>query len=309
MHNAGYYMDEELKREIQDLKSNIYLLSNEINCQFIRLNENFSSNINQLSEQIYKLSETQALTNKSIDNITINTDKENLQKTQKQSKIPDEYYIDYSYITDTNYSSWVDNLKKYSKDMAECRDKKQITTFCESARNTLESAIEVLFYEEYRYINENNKSFLEAYNRVKSSYDKRKNSNWDLPQICVTVPNSAIKSENLKNIDGIYVDRKNIEKIRRQSLPASVQIFFEIIKPNYMETRHLKENFLTIMNMNKLRALKTHGSKSDLDSQLNELGHYAKKLYDSNENFETIQKVISWFVQEIYKRVCQMSNN
>ena len=175
--------------------------------------------------------------------------------------------------------------------------------------NTLESAIEVLFDEEYKYINGNNKSFLEAYNRVKLSYDKRKNSNWDLPQICVTVPNSAIKSENLKNIDGIYVDRKNIEKIRRQSLPASVQIFFEIIKPNYMKTQHLKENFLTIMNMNKLRALKTHGSKSDLDSQLNQLGYYAKKLYDSNENFETIQKVISWFVQEIYKRVCQISNN
>ncbi|MEH2191297.1 MAG: hypothetical protein V7K98_01330 [Nostoc sp.] len=302
-------MDEELKQEVQDLKSSISLLSNEINHQFTRLNDNFSSNINQLSEQIYKLAETQALTNKSIDNITVNTYKENFPKAQKQSKIPDEYYIDYSYITDANYSSWLDNLKKYSKDMAECRDKNQITPFCQSARNTLESAIEVLFDEEYKCINENNKAFLEAYNRVKSSYDKRKNADWDLPQICVNLPTSAIKSENLKKVDSIYVDRKNIEKIRKQSLPASVQIFFEIIKPNYMETQHLKETFLTIMNMNKLRNLKTHGSKSDLDSQLNQLGHYAKQLYDSSENFETIQKVISWFVREIYKRVCKISNN
>ncbi|MCC5653518.1 hypothetical protein LC609_27740 [Nostoc sp. XA013] len=302
-------MDEELKQEIQDLKSTISLLSNEINSQFIRLNDSFSININQLSEQIYKLSETQALTNKSIDNITVNTYKENFPESQKYSKIPDEYYIDYSYITDKNYSSWVDNLKRYSKDMAECRDKKQITNFCQSARNTLESAIEVLFDEEYKYINENNKVFLEAYNRVKSSYDKRDNTNWDLPQICLVVANFGIKSENLKKIDGKYVSREYIEKIRRESLPASVQIFFEIIKPNYMKMQHLKETFFIIKNMNKLRNLKTHGSKSDLDSQLNELGHYAKQLYYSSENFETIQKAISWFVQEIYKRVRKISNN
>lgn len=302
-------MDEELKQEIQEIKNSIYLLNTEINNQFIRLNDTFYSNINQLSDQIYKLSQTQALTNKSIDNITANTYTENLQETQKQSKIPNEYYIDYSYITDINYSSWVDNLKKYSKDMAECRYKKQITTFCQSARNTLESAIEVLFEEEYKYINKNNKVFLEAFNRVKFSYDKRGNSKWDLPQICITVKNSAIKSENLKKIDNIYIDKNSLEKIRRESLPASVQIFFEIIKPNFMETQHLKENFLTIKNMNKLRGLNTHGSKSDLDSKLDELGYYTKQLYYSNENFETIQKVISWFVEEIYKRVCKISSN
>ncbi len=76
-----------------------------------------------------------------------------------------------------------------------------------------------------------------------------------------------------------------------------------------MKTQHLKENFLTIMNMNKLRSIKAHGSKSNLDSQLNQLGTYAKQLYYSSENFETIQKVISWFVQEIYKRVCKITNN
>lgn len=304
-----YDMEQDLKQEVQELKISIDILTKDIGQQFSTLNENLSINFEQISKQITNLSSQPSLSNETFETNLVNNHQDSLQKHQKNSKIPNEYYIDYSYIKDVCYLSWVENLRQYSKDMAECRQKDNIVNFCVSARKTLESAIEVFFEQEYKYLSAENKIFLDAYDRVRISYDGRQNTNYNLPQIYIQKSEFLIESEHLKKICGKYISWNEIEKIRKTSLPASVTIFLEIIQTNFRKNANLRDKYNTILYMNNLRSLDTHGSKLDLKSQLNKFGNPTKVLYYSNENFVIIQKVISWFVHDIYKRILKISNN
>ncbi|MBX9253709.1 hypothetical protein H1Q63_07055 [Desmonostoc muscorum CCALA 125] len=307
-------MQEELKQDIQDLKGSVELLSSEINQQFIRLNENFSNSVNKLSNQIAHLSEMQVLSNKHTDSIIVKSNEGFLEKTQIQSNIPDDYLIDYSYIKDQSYLSWVVNLNKYSKSMAECRhqdsNKDQIPNFCQSARKTIESAIIFLFEQEYKYISENNTTFLDAYQRVKKFYNKPGKSDY-LADIYI-YNQGTITAKHIKKIGENYIDLKKIEEIYKKSLPAAVRIVFELIRQDFYDASgfpHLRQNYLTIVRMNELRNIQCHGSKDPIDVQLNKISKPAQDLFYSKTNFSIIKNSISWFVEEVYNRQSKISDN
>ncbi|MEH2260492.1 hypothetical protein [Nostoc sp.] len=307
-------MQEEVKQEIQGLKGSIELLSNEINHQFIKLNENFSNSVNKLSDQIAHLSEIQILSNKDTDSIIVKSNEEVLEKTQVQSNIPDDYFIDYSYIKDKSYLSWVGNLNKYSKSMAECRhqdsNKDQIPNFCQSARKTIESAIIFLFEQEYKYISENNTAFLDAYQRVKKFYDKPGKSDY-FADIYI-YNQGTITANHIKKSGENYIDFKKIEEIYKKSLPAAARIVFELIRQDFYDASgfpHLRQNYLTIINMNQLRQIQCHGSKDTIEVQLNKISKPAQNLFYSETNFSIIKNSISWFVEEVYNRLSKISDN
>lgn len=187
--------------------------------------------------------------------------------------------------------------------MAECRHKKNIENFCLSANKTLESAIKVIFDVEYKCLSEKNKTFLEAYQRVKTSYSKKR---WEIREICLKLSNSNIESERFKRIDDKYISWECIEEIRKRNFTTSVEIFFEILKPNFMNTSHLKEKFYLIKDINILRNLDAHGSPN-LPLQINTLKDSAKKLYNSKD-FTKIKEVVYWFVKEVYDRLKKISH-
>ncbi|WP_308256708.1 hypothetical protein, partial [Geminocystis sp. GBBB08] len=154
--------------------------------------------------------------------------------------------------------------------------------------------------------------FLDAYNRVKKNYyereQKSENSNWNFPNIIVD-SSSYIQVNNLKKIGKIYIDYNQIMQIKN-SFPAFTQLFLEMIKKDFYNTApKLKEYQNILNNMNKIRSLNPHGSSFSLEQQLNENKmKYAKKLYFDKENFLQIHKVTDWFMQEISKRIYQLSN-
>ncbi|MBD2507860.1 hypothetical protein H6G91_11320 [Nostoc muscorum FACHB-395] len=301
-------MEQDFKQEIQELKSSINVLSTEISQQFRTINENFSINIKQISDQIANLSEIQVLSNKVVENYLISTSQEILQKPKRQINIPNEYFIDYSFIDSVRYPALLENLQKDSKDMAECRHKKQITTFCESARKTLDSSIAVLFAEEFKFLHENNRTFLEAYGRVKIFQDNKENKNYEFPNIYIS-NTGQINAEGYKKVGNNYISWKKIEEIHKMNLPASVRIFFEMIKPNFYDNSalHLRKKYLTIIDINQLRKLECHGSKDSLKEQIDKLHNRTKQLFSSEDNFSHIQELIFWFVKEVYNRLDKLS--
>ncbi|MEA5616907.1 hypothetical protein VB711_03490 [Cronbergia sp. UHCC 0137] len=297
-------MEQDLKQEVQEIKISIDKLSNNIGQQFSSLNENLYINFEQISKQISNLSAQASLMSETPEINLAAAHQDSLQQPQKQTKIPNEYFIQYPYIDITKHSSWLESLKKYSKDMAECRHKKKITNFCKSANETLESAIELLFKEEYKCLSESNKTFLEAYQRVKNSINKM---GWEFTEIYLN-NNDKIESKDFKLIDDKYISWKSIEQIRRSNFNASVEIFFEILKPNFMNSQHLKEKFYLIKHLHQLRNLDAHGSASNIKLKVNELNHYAKCLYSSTDNYTNITEVVSWFVKEVYNRFNKIYN-
>ncbi len=302
-------MEQDLKEEIQELKSSINLLSTEISQQFRIFNENFAICIKQISDQIADLSEIQVLNNKVVENYLISTSQDISQQPKKQIKIPDEYFIDYSFIDSARYPALLENLQKDSKDMAECTHKKQITTFCESARKTLESSIAVLFAEEFKFIHENNKKFLESYDRVKIFQDNKEHRSYQFPSIYLS-NTGQINAEGYRKFGNSYISWQKIEEIYKMNLPASVRIFFEMIKLNFYDTSplHLRKKYLTIIDINQLRKLECHGSKDFLKEQIDKLHNRTKKLFSSEDNFSDIQELVSWFVKEVYNRLEKLSN-
>jgi hypothetical protein len=294
-------MEHDLKQEVQELKISIDKLSNDISQQFNSLTENLCINFEQISKQITNLSSQPSLSHKILETNLENNHQDNLEKSKKE--IPREYYIDYSYIDTAKYPSFLENLEKHNKDMAECREKENIENFCFSANKTLESAIEVIFDVEYKYLSENHKTFLEAYQRVKTFYS---NKGWEIKEICLNLNNSKIESKHFKPIDDKYISWEYIEEIRRRNFNTSVEIFFEILKPNFMNSSHLREKFYLIKNIHNLRNLDAHGS-SNLPLQIDTLKDSAKKLYNSKD-YTKIKEVVYWFVKEVYDRLNKISN-
>jgi hypothetical protein len=296
-----YDMEQDLKQEVQELKISIDKLSNDIAQQFSSLNENLCINFEQISKEISNLSAQPSLISETSEINLVPAHQDSLPKPQKQTKIPEEYFINYSYIV-TKYLSWVESLKKYSAAMAKCRHEEQIANFCFSANKTLESAIEVLFKQEYNCLSENNKTLLEAYQRVKNT---RKKKGWEITEICLN-NNSKIESKDFKLIDDKYISWECIQKIRTSDFNGTVEIFFEILTPNFMTTPHLKEKFYLIKNIHKLRNLDAHGSQN-LAAQIDSLDPFAKTLYDSKD-YTKIKDLVSWFVKEVYNRLNKISN-
>ncbi|UUO15944.1 hypothetical protein [Dolichospermum heterosporum] len=294
-------MEQDLKQEVQELKISIDKLSNDISQQFNSLTENLCINFEQISKQITNLSSQPSLSNKILETNLENNHQDSLEEPKKE--IPREYYINYSYIDPDKYPSFLEDLEKHNKDMAECRHKENIEKFCFSANKTLESAIEVIFDVEYKFLGENNKTFLEAYQRVKTFYS---NKGWEITEICLNLNNSNIESKHFKPIDDKYISWEYIEEIRRRNFNTSVEIFFEILKPNFMNSLHLREKFYLIKNIHNLRNLDAHGS-SNLPLQIHTLKDSAKKLYNSKD-YTKIKEVVYWFVKEVYDRLNKISN-
>jgi hypothetical protein len=297
-------MEQDFKQEVQELKTTIDTLSNNIEQKFSILNEVLSSSFGQISQQITNLSGQQSSIITMSETNVNNDYKSNLSKPQQISKIPNEYFIDYLYIDKKQYSSWLENLRRYNKEMAECRQKQQIQTFCQSANTIIDSAIKVLFKEEYNSLCEINTEFIEAYERVKNQKEKK---GWKIIEICVNT-NSTIQSKDFKNVKNkYYISWQAIEELNNRDFNSCLEIFFETIKKNFLNNLNpkdnLKENFFLIKNMHQLRNLKTHGSKDDLKTQLNEKGSYIERLYYDSDNYKKITEVVSWFVKEVYQRI------
>lgn len=294
-------MEHDLKQEVQELKISIDKLSNDISQQFNSLSENLCISFEQISKQITNSSSQPSLSHKILETDLENNHQDSLQKPKKE--IPREYYIDYSYIDPAKYPLFLKDLEKHNKSMAECRHKENIENFCLSANKTLESAIEVIFDVEYKCLNENNKTFLEAYQRVKTFYS---NKGWEITEIFLNLNNSNIESKHFKPVDDKYISWEYIEEIRRRNFNTSVEIFFEILKPNFMNSSHLREKFYLIKNIHNLRNLDAHGSPN-LPSQIDALKDSAKKLYNSKD-YTKIKEVVYWFVKEVYDRLNKISN-
>jgi hypothetical protein len=302
-------MEHDLKQEVQELKISIDKLSNDISQQFNSLTENLCINFEQISKQITNLSSQPSLSHKILETNLENNHQDSLEKPKKE--IPREYYIDYSYIDTDKYPLFLENLEKHNKDMAECRDKKQITPFCESVRKTLECSLSLLFSEEFNFVGENNKTFLEAYDRVKTFYDRKINQNYEFPNIYIENSKILIDAVNYKKIGNYYISWNKLEEIYKMNLPASVRILFEIIKPGFYEASsfpHLRRNYLTIIDINQLRKIEAHGSNNSFEEQINNLHERTKKLFYSPDNFSTIKNLLSWFVKEVYDRLNKISN-
>ena len=99
------------------------------------------------------------------------------------------------------------------------------------------------------------------------------------------------------------------EDFERKSFPAFTNLFFEIIKKNFNNTApNLKQDFLLLSNINKIRSLNPHGDTESLEQQLNNNGNYVKNLYHSKDSFTKITAVTVKFMKEVYKRFCKLSN-
>jgi hypothetical protein len=297
-------MEQDLKQEVQDLKTTIDTLSNNIDQKFSTLNEVLSYGFGQISQQITNLSGQQSSIIATSETNVNNNNNNNLSTSQEVSKIPNEYLINYPYIDEKKYSSWLANLRRYSKEMAECRQKQQIQTFCQSANTIIDSAIKVLFEEEYNSLCEINTEFIEAYERVKNQKDKK---GWKIIEICVNT-HSTIQSTDFKNVKNkYYISWQAIKELTNRDFNSCLEIFFETIKKNFLNNLNtkdnLKENFFLIKNTHQLRNLKSHGSKDDLKTQLNEKGYHIERLYYDSDNYKKITEVVSWFVEEVYNRI------
>ncbi|MGI0481702.1 hypothetical protein ACN4EE_13030 [Geminocystis sp. CENA526] len=190
--------------------------------------------------------------------------------------------------------------------MAECRKYKQVQNFCNYGRKIIESAIVIFFEQECKRIKSNNSNFLNAYNQVKTFYDSNK---WELPQIYVEGKNIDIKSSNYLFFEDIYVSIEAIDSILKTNFPASLDILCGTINPNFMLTKSiLRTNYFIIKDMHSLRNIEDHGSSISLEERLKKLKPSARKLYYEPEIFDKLTISIKWFMQEIYKRVCQLSN-
>jgi len=210
-------MEQDLKQEVQELKTSIDKLSNDMSQQFSSLTENLCISFEQISKQITNLSSQPSLNHKILETNLENNHQDSLQKPKKE--IPREYYIDYSYIDPDKYPSFLENLEKHNKDMAECRDKKNITKFCVSVRNTLECSLSLLFSEEFKFVNENNKIFLEAYDRVKNFHDSKENKNYDFPNIYIDNLEIKINAVDYKKVGNYYISWKKLEEIYKTHIP------------------------------------------------------------------------------------------
>lgn len=296
-------MEQDLTQEVEILKISIETLSKNIDENFNALNKNLSLGFEQITKQIINLSNQGVLDNEVVNDIRVNNDQVSLSVPKKPLKTPDEYLIDYPYIDEIQYSDWVRNLKNYSKDMAESRKKKNIPNFCKSANDILESAIEVLFQEEFNYLSESNKKFLEAYERSKEDRIKR---GWDFTEICIK-NSSKIESKDFKKLDDKYISWNSIEKICNRDFNHSLDIFFEILIPNFMNTPHLRKKYFLIKGVHILRSFVSHGTSSNLYSKLEDKkNNHAKSLYYDRDNYTNIKEVVSWFVQEAYKRINEL---
>lgn len=302
-------MGQDLTPEFEKIQTTINVLSNKIDTNFNRLNDNLSKNFNQINQQITHLYSSKYLSNESVDINLANNDKSIFQKTQEKSAIPDEYFIDYSYIDSFRYPEWFQNLEKENKNMAECRHhKQQIYNFCTSAHRTIESSIQWLFNIEFEYMDGQDESFLKAYDRVKNFVDTTKK--YEFPNIYVS-NTGKIDAEGFKKIGNNYIDWKKLEDIYKMNFPMSVRILFEIIKPNFYNTSvypHLKTNYLRIIAINDIRKIPSHGSMKSDTERINNLYRNTKELLDSKEKFSQIQDVVSWFVKEVYNRLNKISN-
>ncbi|NCO74546.1 MAG: hypothetical protein GW795_06460 [Cyanobacteria bacterium] len=289
-------------------------LSNEFECNI----NNFNNQLEELKKELEKLKREEKQTNYklSLNKPTYSYNSTKQVNQQQNKNIPEDYFIDFSFIINneyikTNYPDWLKNLEHYNKNMAECRKNNNIIAFCQEVRKILESAIEFIFKEEYKCLSEDNQVFLEAYIRVKKIYEQKKqnsqSSNWIFPNIIIE-SDSQIQANYLKKIGTIYIDYNQIREIQK-SFPAFTKLFFEVIENNFYDTsKNLKEDFLLLSNMNKIRNLKPHGSTQSLEEQLNKCGYFVKILYQKKDSFIKITVVINKFMKEIYKRFCKLSN-
>lgn len=295
------------------LNETITNLSNE----FEYSTDNFNNQLEELKKELEKLKQEPKQLNY---NLSLNKPKyssnSTKELTQKQNKnITENYFIDFSFIINnehikTNYPDWLKNLEHYNKNMADCETHNNIIAFCQEVRRFLESAIEFIFKEEYKYLSEHNQIFLEAYYRVQQYYNQRKqnnqSSNWIFPNIIIE-SDSQIQVNYLKKIGSIYIDYNQIKNIQK-SFPAFTRLFFEIIEKDFWNTENLKKDYLMLSNINNIRNLNPHGSTQNLEEQLNNCGYFVRILYEKKDSFTEIKIVINKFIKEIYKRFCQLSN-
>jgi hypothetical protein len=303
-----YDMQEDVTQEVKELKNSIDILSNKLETEFITLNEKLLSGFQQISNQIVNLSCQRVVATKNLDHILVNNEQDGLHKPQKQSKIPEKYWIDYSYIDKTQYDDWVNNLNKYNRSMAESRHYKKIPNFCLSAIQSLESAIKILFEKEYHCISESNKAFLEAYDRCKKTYE---NEGWKYTKIYLGNKTNDFKEQGYKHIqweDKYIIPWEKLEKDMNFNFNFHIEISFEIFNPGFMSTEDWKDKFYLIKSAHRLRHIDGHGDPRKDEKRLEKEKWYVKKLYHDPDNYTKIQNVVSWFVQEVYKRIDKISH-
>lgn len=282
-------MDDNIKSNIKEIKNHI----NELNNYFSYFQEIANSIDNTIS--IIEKSINQENSNSSHHS----EKSELLPKPSSQGKhqIPNDYFIDVSFIQENKYDQWKEKLEGYSKQIAECRYKKQFFSFCIIGRQMIESAITVLFEEEYKKISENNRRFFDAYLRVEERYQQK---DWKLPKIYFPI------SENTKSEDEAYKELENhlilwnqIKEIQK-ILPTSIEIICEMIQPDfYNENSQIKTQFFNIKNMNKIRNLYIHEDKDFLEERI-EKNNHAKRLYNNQNKFSLVQKTIERFIKDVY---------
>jgi hypothetical protein len=283
-------MNDNIKTNIKELKNNISELNFYLS-YFQKIASSIDDNLSIIEESI----------NKEKSNSSYNSDESDLlpkPSFQDEHKIPDEYYIDFSFIQGSQYNNWKEKLEQHSKDIAECRDKKQFLSFCFIGKQIIELSTIVFFEEEYNTISENNRRFFDAYLRVEERYRKK---NWDLPKIYFPISESEkVEDESYKQLENNFIFWNKIEEIQRK-LPTSIEIIFEMIQPNFINHRNsqIRNNFFNIKNMNKIRNIYTHESKDDFQERLKRDSH-ANKLYFNKNKFSLVQKSIEWFIEKIY---------
>ncbi|MDH6089510.1 mediator of RNA polymerase II transcription subunit 8 family protein [Umezakia ovalisporum] len=303
-----YDMQEDVIQEVKELKNSIDILSNKLETEFITLNEKLLSGFQQISNQIVNLSSQRVVANENLDHILVNNEQDGLHKPQKQSTIPEGYWIDYSYIDKTQYDDWVNNLDKYNKSMAETQHYKKILNFCLSAIKTLESAIKILFEKEYDCLSESNKEFLEAYDRYKKTYEEKQ---WKYTKIYLENKTNDLEQADYKYIhweDKYIISWDSLEKNMNFNFNFSLEISFEIFNPGFMSTKDWKHKFLLIKNAHRLRHIECHGDRFKDEKRLKKEKWYVQQLYHDPNNYTDIQNVVSWFVQEVYNRIDKISH-
>jgi hypothetical protein len=236
-------MNEEIKKDIVEIKKILFLLYKEIACNFDKMAE-ISIFSEQLSREIERFSilieENGQITAPTLsDGIQI-ISKENLSLQSRpnyKNSLYNQHSIDYSYIESNKYQSLLKQLEGENKIMVSLREKNTPTSFiqfCTSAINSMESIITELFDAEYLCLHndKSDKKFLMAYDKLCQAYKAKK---FTLPpDIYVNNCTNIQSNDYIKICDNKYISKKQFEQLKHKT-QESIEIFFYIIDINYQQ--------------------------------------------------------------------------
>ena len=291
-------MNEELQLDIKEIKNKITIISDSVFTLAKLLPKSLQNQV------LTSLSENEEPTNLGQDG------KETINQVNNSSPPPSpslnsKYIVDYSYIDAVLYPAWKSNLEKYNKDMVNFASKSDIINFCYCATKSIESAIEILFENAFNNLSQENRLFLDAYERVKSFYEKQ---TWDIPQIYVNIEDCQEQDIDNGIIKILQNDRcisfREITMIRHRNLAAAIEICMYFFKKDFLDDKDLKEKYFFIKNTNKLRKIEAHGSSKDIGKRIKDINNYnLRKLYYSNSNYIDINNTVYWFISTVYEKI------